>query len=315
MDLAKGYNKVRYPGTTPYRSKYEIFNKFLKDLNPQYVFSGSARAFVQHVGTMHEQYGINHVDVFTKQLKGLSSLVYIEKALDKSYANLGPYKDTAVLDWYETMTLDKIVRKAVEAEKHTKQQTVAKYVWMFKQIYFAFDIFNDSTIQKHSDGLTKTDFISNFDLLRVISIPPKKVLVSDDNYRYTWDDDEDEYKVEYEVPGNLDRYTQCTIEDSVVKAVTNTTKYTEICYTVKYGPEHTYTFYRNCSNKRMSGFHFTFMDDIYSKTVFEALRKGTLPMFPSTITLDLVHFNVEEETAVIGPKTHQTVTLKCLTGV
>lgn len=99
---------------------------------------------------------------------------------------------------------------------------------------------------------------------------------------------------------NVNLYTKCEIKNDVVQATTNTHRYTEICYIVeeKNGNQ-VYNFYRNCSQARMSPFLFTFIDDIYSDSIFKRLTTSNneekLPPFPKSINVDLVHFNMEED--------------------
>ena len=324
---------------------YYIFSSFLLELNPSIVFSGSTRAFGQYVGSEYEQKigtftWTSHVKVFKTELSSLlppQSLNYIEAALDKPMAQFGPYKDKAVLHFSETMTLDETVKQAFGAECDGDDQTVSKYIWMFKQMYFAHDIHNHTTIQKHVKPLNTSEFLQNFEMLgKPLIIPPQRKKVPNPNYfpptqkykpwTYDSDDDDDDDEEPEEIDGEeihhpfpetiqLNLFTQCVDNGGMIEVVSNKDRYTEVCYIFEEKDgNHVYKFYRNCSKARMNKYRFTFVDDFYSKAVFEKVQSGYLPLFDSSITVELVHFAVDE----IGHanheiKKHNNVTLKLLT--
>ena len=314
------------------RDTVEKFETFLQNTPPTHVFSASARCFFQGwVDNVkwREQDGRDHVALFLEHLTpkfvAPGSLTHMTMALNKptSFGH-DVYANTAVLNHRDFRVFPDHVKTLFTREWSTASQTVAKYMWIYKQIFYAHHLFEHTTIQQ-----LVRERLQHFDRLgEPLTITGKHPLIANpsfDNRQYSVYDFEEKYdlefiedtsRTEYDVPDGLESYTRCNVVDGWVTAETSVHGYTEVFYTVKEADgKREYTFYRNCSNRAKQPFTFNFMDDSYAKTVFTGIRDGTLPHpDKANVTLRCVHFDAHASpTSTDDESPTPTLTFKRLT--
>ena len=315
-----------------FRDTVEKFKTFLQDNPPTHVFSASARCFFQgwvDGRKWREQDDRDHVALFLKHLTpkfvAPKSLTHMTMALNKptSFGH-DVYANTAVLNHRDFRVFPDHVKTLFNREWSTDSQTVAKYMWIYKQIFYAHHLFGRTTIQQ-----LVRERLQHFDRLgEPLIITGKHPRIENPNFdprqdsRYDYDPEydeefiEDTSRTEYVDPVGLESYTRCNVVDGWVTAETNVHGYTEVFYTVKEADgKREYTFYRNCSNIAKQPFTFNFMDDSYAETVFTGIRNGTLP-HPDieNVTLRCVHFDAyASPTSTDDVSPTPTLTFKRLT--
>lgn len=270
----------------------KIFEKFLKTNVPTHVFSASGRCFLSgHRGNRY----INHINKFKEKLPEFvekKSLEFMTSALDKTQSkDHFEFFQTAVLNFSDLQVFPQTMSIDVKLQNEfpTNDQTVIKYAWIYKQIFYAHSLFENTTIQK-----LKSAKLEDFDFLgqsKPVNLHNK--VKQTQRRQYSHDDSEEDS--EDDMTDILESYTLCTVEGDCVTSTADSDKYTEVFYTeTRSVKKKMYNFYRNCSNKNKKPFTFIFMDDSFAVSVYNAIRDGTLPHPDETVILHCVQFNSYE---------------------